>query len=517
MNRPPDVIVLGASVDGMVAAALVAKAGRKVLVVEERDRTGVTCDTTEPVPGFRFSRCQHDPGILPADLYRELSLERHGLELRRIDRLAAPRLGGDPVVLAAGAGVSGATAGDSDSWRRFASTVARFGGILEHLYRIPAVGPSPSRISDVWSLAMAGLKTRLLGRRDMMELLRSLPMPVDDLLNDWFDDPVLRGCLATMAIGHCCAGPRSAGTAFGLVHRLVGTGGAVPGRTVVAGGMESLPRALESAAKQYGAEFLTGVAVSSLLVDDGRVAGVVLEDGKELPATCVLSAEAPRRTLLDLLPAGLLDPEHERAVAYVRHRGVAAKVNLALSELPRFEGLDEEELAGTVVLCGDPDQVERGYDHVKYGEMSGEPVIELTVPSVTDPSCAPAGSHVMSLWVQYAPYHIAGGWNDAARDRLAGATREALERYAPGISSAVVHQELLTPEELERDYRLPEGQLWHGQITLDQILFMRPVPGLSRYRGPLPGLFLTGPGTHPGGGLTGQAGRLTAAAVLKGG
>ncbi len=347
----------------------------------------------------------------------------------------------------------------------------------------------------------------------MIDLLRVLPMAVAELLDDWFEADALKGTLAAGAVSGVLQGPRSGGTAFGLLHHLVGQG-AFRCPATVRGGVGVLAHALAATARQHGAEIRTGAAVERITVKDGRAAGVVLASGEELAARTIVSAADPRRTLLGLVEPIHLDPDVALAVRHIRCRGPLAKVNLALDELPR---LPPPGLTGHGVVSISPslDYLEHAFDDAKHGAISRKPYCEIRVPSVLDPSLAPRGKHVMSVLVQYAPYHLRDGWTAAQREALGDAVVATLAEYAPNLPAAILHRQVLTPKDLEDGWGLTEGSLYHGELSLDQILFMRPVPGWSRYRTPLEGLYLCGPGAHPGGGIAGLAGRNAARTILQ--
>lgn len=366
------------------------------------------------------------------------------------------------------------------------------------------------------TLLRLAVRARRLGRVELMEFLRTFPMPVADLLDDWFEDDLLKGALGVVAVRHLALGPRSAGTAFGLLHQQVGAAAVPRGRPIISGGVGHLAWSLEVSARERGVEFRTGTAVAQIGVAEGRTTGVVLDTGEEISARAVMSGYDVRRTFFDLVDPVQLDPEFVAMAARIRYRGVAAKVNLALGELPDFTGLDATDLRGTVVLCPGLVYLEKAYDHTKYGEVSDRPALELVIPSVSDPSLAPEGAHVLSAWLHYAPFHRRdGSWSESERESLGDLALRTLQDVAPNIANVVVGREVLTPLDLQTRFGLSEGQVFQGEVALDQMLFMRPVPGWSHYRTPVDGLYLCGPATHPGGGITGQSGRLAAARLVR--
>jgi phytoene dehydrogenase-like protein len=354
----------------------------------------------------------------------------------------------------------------------------------------------------------------------MVELLRTVPMSVGELLDDWFETDILKGVLGARGVTGVLQGPRSGGTAFVLLHHQVGRPvGAFRAPHAVRGGVGSLARALTAAATSFGAEVRTGAEVVRVLSKGGRATGVVLQNGDEIAARRVVSGADPRRTFLDLCDPSRLTPDFVRAVRSVRYRGAWAKVNLALGALPTFAALrdaGETALRGTISISPSLDYLERAYDDAKYGRVSDRPYLEIRIPSLADASLAPPGRHVMSIEVQYAPYRLREGeWDDSARDALGDRVVETLAAYAPELPGSILHRQVLTPRDLETTFALTEGHTYHGEMTLDQILFMRPVAGWSRYRTPVGGLYLCGAGTHPGGGIAGVPGANAARVILK--
>lgn len=524
-----DAIVVGAGVNGLVTAAYLAGAGQRVLVLERRPIVGGTLTTEEVHEDFRYDVCRHDTGWLPERIIGELKLKKHGLDLIDVGAsVFAPGSGdrGDYLLLDQDPQRSAAlirkhSATDADKWPAFTARIARLAGFLESAYNSPAPAVDATSFGDLMSLASLGTRLRGLGKADMVELLRTVPMSVAELLDDWFETDLLKGVIGARGVAAMMQGPRSGGTAFVLLHHQVGRPpGAFRSPSAVRGGVGNLAVALAAAAKSFGAEIRTGAEVAQILMQSGVATGVVLRNGDVIPARRVVSAADPRHTLLDLCDPTRLDPEFVRAVRNVRYRGAWAKVNLALGGLPTFFALrdngSETALRGTIAISPSLDYLERAYDDAKYGRVSRHPHLEIRIPSLADPSLAAPGRHVMSIEVQYAPYALRDGtWDDRARDALGDRVVETLAAYAPDLPAAILHRQVLTPLDLEERYSLTEGHTYHGQLALDQILFMRPVAGWSRYRTPIEGLYLSGPGTHPGGGIAGVAGANAAREILR--
>ncbi|MGI9078511.1 MAG: phytoene desaturase family protein [Gemmatimonadaceae bacterium] len=520
-----DAIIIGAGINGLTAAAYLARAGRRVLVLEGRAKIGGSAATEEIAPGFRVDTCAHDAGWIAPVLIRELDLRRHGLEIVHPEPHAVSMLpdGGSLALFSdrsrTAASIAPFSQRDTERWVPFTDRIARLAGFLESLYAVPAPSVSPSGLGDFIALMGAGKRLRGLGRVEMIELLRTLPMSVAELLDDWFESEALKGLVGAGGITGIMQGARSGGTAFVLLHHAVGrAAGSLRSKDLVRGGTGNLALALAIAARSHGAQIRTDAQVEHIIASGGRATGVVLRSGEEISARRIISSADPRRTFLTLLGATNLEPEFVRAVQNIKYRGALAKVNLALGELPKFAAIkgDATLLGGAISIAPSLDYLERAYDDAKHGGVSRKPYLEARIPSVADNSLAPAGRHVMSVQVQYAPYHLGEGvWDDARREALGDLVVGALADYAPNLRSMVIARQILTARDLEAQYGLTEGNVGHGELTLDQTLFMRPVPGCSRYKTPVRDLYLCGAGTHPGGGISGMPGRLAAAVVLK--
>jgi phytoene dehydrogenase-like protein len=510
-----DSIVIGAGHNGLVCAAYLAKAGRKVLVVEAADHVGGAAVTREIAPGYKVSACAHILHHLHPKVSRDLKLKSHGLRLSA-KNLPTVALGSDGQHLTLNGNKAQGALSDADQqalprWRK---RLLRFASHMQ-----PMLATVPPRLgsgerSDMRTLLKLGWAIRRLGRNDMQEFLRIGGMNVADLLEDTFESDLLRGAYAFDAVLGTHLGPRSPGSVLTLLYRLAGRGNGVAGAlTLPKGGMGAVTDALADAAQSAGAEIWTGSPVRRILVADDRAVGVELDNGEQISAANVISNADPRRTFMGLLGAEHLDAGFVRRVSNIRMRGNAAKLNLALDGLPAFTGLSEADLRGRLVIAPDVDYVERAFNPAKYGRYSPEPVMEITVPSLNDPSLAPEGKHVLSAVVQYAPYDLKDGWA-GARDGFAKVLLDQLERYAPGLGAQVVASKLFTPADIEREFRMTGGHWHHGELVLDQMLMLRPVPGAAQYAAPLAGLYLCGAGAHPGGGVMGAAGLNAANQVI---
>jgi phytoene dehydrogenase-like protein len=503
----------------LVAANYLARAGQRVLVLEDHEVLGGVHVTEETFPGFRVDTCASDIGFLNPQIVQDLGLSAHGLEVLSVESgIFAPVGNGEGLLLREGAdtvaSIARLSSADASAWVPFSERIARLSGFLWSLYGTAPPLPTSTDRRDLLALLGIGRRLRGLGKVHMLEFLRTIPMPVADLLDDWFESDVLKGCLGAAGVSHIFQGPKSAGTAFVLLHHHVGRPGALRSRTALRGGVGALAEALARAFRASGGELRLGTGAARILVRAGRVSAVVTHAGEEMSASHIVCGADPKRTFLELVDPTELNPEFLQRVQHIKLQGVAAKVNLALCELPDF-GCPEASLRGTIVIAPSLDYLERAYDDSKYGRISGRPYLEAVIPSVADPSLAPSGKHVMSVWMQYAPYRLQEGhWGSDSRAVLGDRVIDTLAQYAPNLPGAIIDRQVLSPQDIEARFGYTEGHLYQGDLTLDQILFMRPVPGWSRSATPIAGLYLAGPGSHPGGGPTGMSGYLAARQML---
>ena len=517
MSRSFDTLVIGSEPDALVAAITLARAGSKVLLLESDAQLGGTYREVEFARGFRAAPLVSDLGHLDVEAFRAIGYT------------PAAEPASDPTLIALGESaplflrpsVSDTAEGlkrfsdrDAVRWPQFTRRVNALAGFLAELYRLPPPRIDADRAGEFVALASLGRKFRRLGQLGMVELMRALPMSAADWFDEEFESPLLKGALAALAVSDVCQGAMSGGTALTFLHRHVGAAPGVIGeRLRLKGGAGTLVRTLAELARSTGVVIETGAAVRQLVVRDGRVAGAQLASGEEVGCRAAVSALDPYRSLLGLVDAGHLDPEFIRAVRNIRFRGVTSQILLALDALPAIPRTVGPP-TGAILIAPSVRYVERAYDATKYGRASDEPVIELRFPSVAQPDLAPAGRHVAVLHVQFTPYRLReGDWN-RLRDSMADRAVATVERHLPGFSSRIVERTVLTPLDIEARFGVREGAISQGEMMLDQILFMRPVPGASRYAAPVPGLYLCGAGTHPGPGIIGAAARLAAKAVL---
>lgn len=515
-----DCIVIGGGHNGLVCATYLARGGRSVLVVEAADRVGGAAVTREFVSDFRVSACAHLLHLMPESLVRELSLGAHGLRLVA-ERMPTTALAVDGAPLLIDADntdpLDARSPADAEALPTYAALLRRLAASLQPVFEMTPPRLGTDSWQDRFALARLGLRLRSMGRRDMRELLRIGGMCVQDLLDDYFETPLLKGALGFDAVLGSNFGPRSPGSVFTLLYRMAAAGAAGGSLALPAGGLGALSDALAKGAIDAGVVIRTEAPVERILVDDDRAAGVLLQSGEQVLASAVISSADPKTTFLRLLGSEHLDTGFVRRVKHLRARGLTAKLHLALDRLPAFIGVDANALQGRLLFAPSLEYVERAFNHAKYGEFSSAPILEITVPSVVDSTLAPAGKHVLSAVVQYVPYELAGdGW-EAGKGQLTNLLIEMLDEQAPGLRESVRAAELLTPLDIEREFRISGGHWHHAELALDQFLMVRPVPGAAQYRTPLEGLFLCGAGAHPGGGVMGVAGRNAAREVLKGG
>ena len=512
-----DIIVIGGGINGLVAAALLARAGRKVVVLERSDRPGGGARTSELAPGFRCSTLSHVAAIDPA-IARALALDRHGLEIVRSTVDACTLGDGRPLVLAhdatrAAEDIRGFSAKDADRYPTFLDSFSRISSVLRAVCSMPPPSLDDPGAADLFELLKMGRRFRALGKADAYRLLRWMPMAVADLAGEWFDSEPLRATIAFGGVLGSFLGPWSAGSAAVLLLLGATEGHPIANGWFAKGGIGSVADAVAAAARAAGVDIRTGTDVVEIMIDDGKASGVRLANGDRLTAGAIASSADPKRTFSLVDPIHLA-PEFVGRLLNIRTHGTLAKMNFAVSALPKFP-VDAEALTGRVRLTRSIDAIERAFDAAKYGGFSESPAIELTIPSLLDPALAPADAHVVSAYVQYAPYKLRGTTWDAERERLSRAVVNTIDAHAPGFAASIVAQEVITPLDLERTYGLTGGHIFHGELALDQFFVTRPLLGWARYQTPIASLFLCGSGTHPGTGLNGRAGALAAKEIAK--
>ena len=517
-----DVIIIGGGHNGLVCAAYLARAGRKVLVLERRERVGGAAMTEEVFPGFRFSVFSYVVSLLRPEIIRDLELPRHGLQILPLESTITPLDNGDYL----------GQWNDHDQNRRElarhsprdAEAYDEFGLMLHQMARVikPILGmapPDPTSLSpgNLAAMARLGGYFRELKTEHFHRLHKLLTMSSAEFLDEWFETEALKATKSASGIIGTLLGPRSPGTAYVLLHHYMGElDGVFRAWGFAKGGNGAVSGAIAAAAQAAGAEIRCNAPVAKVLLSGKRAKGVVLENGDEIRAKIVVSGADPRRTFMQLVGENNLPEEFAESIRRFRFRGSSAKVNLALGELPNFTCLPGPgaHLRGAISISPSVDYLERAYDEAKYGEISRRPYMDIVIPSMLDPAMAPPGKHVMSIFVQYAPYHVNGGWTDARREQLGDAVVDTLSQYAPNLKNAILHRQVVTPADIERIVGLTEGNIFQGELSLQQMFFLRPVPAWARYRTPIANLYQCGAGTHPGGGVMGASGRNAARAIL---
>ena len=518
-----DAIVIGGGHNGLVNAAYLARAGRKVLVCERRPRVGGAAVTEEIFPGFKFSMFSYVVSLLRPEIIRDLELPKHGLHILPLESTLTPMENGDYL----------ASWADHDDTRRElvrhsprdAEAYDEYGRLMHHMAHavkpiLSMTPPDPTSFDprDLIKLAKLGGHMRGLGAEQFHALFKLMTMSAADFLDEWFETDVLKATKSASGIIGTFLGPRSPGSAYVLLHHYMGElDGVFRAWGFAKGGTGSVSESIAGAARGFGATIRTDAGVAKIIVADGRARGVVLESGEEITARTVVSGLDPRRTFMQLVGENELPDEFTADIKRFKFRGSSAKVNLALDGLPDFTCMPGvgPHLRGAMSISPSMDYVEHAYDDAKHGEFSRQPYMDIVLPSMIDPAMAPPGKHVMSIFVQYAPYRVNGGWSDAKREALGDAVVNTLERFAPNIKKIILHRQVLTPADIERITGLSEGNIFSGELALHQLFFMRPAPGWAKYRSPVKGLYQCGAGTHPGGGIMGASGRLAAMAIIE--
>ncbi|MFA7096338.1 MAG: NAD(P)/FAD-dependent oxidoreductase [Gammaproteobacteria bacterium] len=520
-----DIVIIGAGHNGLVAAAYLARAGQRVLVLERREVLGGACVTEEIWPGFKVSTAAYVSSLLRPRIIRELELRRHGLELLPRDPSSfTPFQDGRYLLLGPDRDfnrreVAKFSERDAEALPRYEAMLARVADFIEPTLEMTPPDPWSRRPRDLYQLALLGWRFLRLGRHGprAIEILTGAARAI---LDRWFESEQLKATLATDAVIGAFAAPSMPGTAYVLFHHVMGEcNGARGVWCYVRGGMGGIPQALAAAARAAGAELRLASPVARILVKEGRATGVALEDGTEIAAARVVSNADAHVTFLRLLEARHLPAAFLEEIRAIDYNSPALKINLALSELPDFTALPGTDPGpqhrGTIHIAPTLDYIERAYDDAKYGRPSERPMLECTIPSVVDPTVAPPGRHLMQMFVQYAPTRLReGNWDDI-KEQFADRCLDVLAEYAPNIKSAVIARQVLSPLDLERQFGLTGGNIFQGAMTLDRLFLLRPVAGYADYRTPIAGLYLCGAATHPGGGVMGACGYNAAREILR--
>lgn len=525
MAETRDVIIIGGGHNGLVTAFYLAKAGFKPLVLERRSQVGGAAITEEFHPGFRCSTLAHSAGPLRADVVRDMQLERHGLKLTTPELSTVSLLPDGRALMLhsdlkkAANEITQWSAKDATAYADFSVALSKISKVIGAALQLtPPTIDDPSR-GDLWGMLKTGRSIRNLGKKDLYRVLRWGPMAAADLVAEFFESEPLRATIAARGIFGTFLGPWSAGSALVLLLRAAADPSPAGSVQFPQGGAGAITNAMASAAKEAGAEIRTEAAVSEIRIKDGVVTGVVLDSGEEIAAKAIVSNADPKRTLLQLVDPTYLPPDFVQKLKNYRSTGTVAKINLALSAMPEFPALKSREngnpLQGRIQISPEIDYLERAFDESKYGNFSRNPYLEMTFPSVSDRSLAPPGGHVMSIYMQYAPYALKGSDWETQRTALGETVVKTITHYAPGLPHLILHHQVITPKDLEDTYGLTGGHIFHGELALDQFFTMRPMLDWARYKTPIERLFLCGSGTHPGTGLTGGSGANAAREIVK--
>jgi phytoene dehydrogenase-like protein len=524
-SAKPDVVIIGGGHNGLVVAFYLAKAGHKPLVLERRAQPGGAAITEEIYPGFRCSTLAHSAGPLRPEIVRDMELEKHGLKMIRPEvEITSLTPDGRALILHRAPEKCAEEIGkfsqkDAAKYPQFQASLAKMGRVIGKALALTPPNIDRPNSGDLWGMLNTGRAIRKLGRRDMYRLLRWGAMAVADLVAEYFETELLRATIAARGIFGTFLGPWSAGSGLVLLIRAAADNHPAGASWFAVGGMGAVTQAMAAAAQQAGAEIRSGAEVIEVRVKDGVAGGVVLSTGDEISARAIISNADPKRTLLKLVDPAHLSPDFVMKLQHYRMPGAVAKVNLALSGLPKFTALEGEDhdraLSGRIHIGPEIDYLERAFDESKYGNFSRQPYLEVAIPSLTDSSLAPEGKHVMSIYMQYAPFMLKGGDWEKQRVALGDTVVKTLAQYAPNLPELILTHQIITPRDLEESYGLTGGHIFHGELSLDQFFTMRPLLDWARYRTPIRNLYLCGSGTHPGAGLTGGSGANAAREILK--
>jgi len=522
MGQHYDAVVIGGGHNGLTSAAYLARAGWKVLVLERRHVLGGAAVTEEVFPGFRFSVCSYVVSLLRPEIIRELELPKFGLEILPLDGTFTP-LDDDYLWRV---NDHGRTMRELRRWSPLdAEAYEEYGQLMVDMARfikpiLSIVPPDPGKLNPLEWLPLVGLarRFRMLSEAQQAVFVQLMTMSAADFLDQWFETDPLKATMSASGIIGTYQGVRSPGTAYVLLHHYMGEiDGAFRSWGIPRGGTGGISESIGAAARAAGADIRTEAPVDHIITSNGRATGVALSSGEEITASYVLSSVDVWQTFLHLLEPGNISDDFEAELRRYKFRGSSGKVNLALDGLPDFKCLPGpgEHLRGAISFSPSVDYMERAYDDAKYNRFSSRPYIDMIIPTLVDPAMAPPGKHVMSCFVQYAPYHLAESDWDAQRDAFGDTVIDTIAERAPNIRDIILHRQVLTPLDIERDFGLSEGNIFQGELSLEQLFFNRPVPGWARYRTPVENLWLNGSSTHPGGGLMGAPGRIAALELLK--
>jgi phytoene dehydrogenase-like protein len=523
MTQKYDVIVIGGGHNGLVNAAYLARAGKRVLVLERRYVLGGAAVTEEVFPGFKYSVCSYVVSLLRPEIIRELDLPRHGLEILPLDGTFTPMLNGDHLWRVNDHAktrreIARHSKLDAEAYDEYGKAMIELAHFVKPIMNMTPPDPASLNPKGLLDLLMMGRRFQKLSSDDKYNQVQLMTMSAVDFLDQWFETDVLKATMSASGIIGTFLGVRSPGTAYVLLHHYMGEiDGAFRSWGLSRGGTGAISNAIADAAREAGAEIRTETPIAKIILKHGQAKGVVLDNGDEIYADVVSSSVDPRLTFMKMVGEEHLPDDFVDDIRRYKFRGSSGKVNLALDALPDFKCMPGAgpHLRGAVSFSPSVEYMERAYDDAKYGRYSRRPYIDMVIPTLTDPSLAPPGKHVMSCFVQYAPYNLKEGTWDEKREEFGDTVIDTIAEHAPNIRSIILHRQVLTPLDLEREFGLSEGNIFQGELTLEQLFFLRPAPGWAQYRSPIRNLYMCGSATHPGGGIMGASGRNAAMEMLK--
>jgi phytoene dehydrogenase-like protein len=518
-----DVIVIGGGHNGLVNAAYLARAGKRVLVLERRYVLGGAAVTEEVFPGFKFSVCSYVVSLLRPEIIRELDLPRHGLEILPLDGTFTPMPNGDYLWRVNDHAktrreIARHSKLDAEAYDEYGKAMVEMAHFVKPVMNMTPPDPASLNPKGLMELLTMGRRFQKLSAEDKYNQVQLMTMSAVDFLDQWFETDVLKATMSASGVIGTFLGVRSPGTAYVLLHHYMGEiDGAFRSWGLSRGGTGAISESIAAAAREAGAEIRTEASIAKIILKNGEAKGVVLENGDELYADVISSSVDPRLTFMKMVGEEHLPEDFVDDIKRYKFRGSSGKVNLALDALPNFKAMPGPgpHLRGAVSISPSVDYMERAYDDAKYGRFSRRPYIDMVIPTLTDPSVAPPGKHVMSCFVQYAPYNLKEGSWDDKREEFGDTVIDTIAEHAPNIKDIILHRQVLTPLDLEREFGLSEGNIFQGELTLEQLFFLRPAPGWAQYRSPIKNLYMCGSATHPGGGIMGASGRNAAMAILK--
>jgi phytoene dehydrogenase-like protein len=523
-NVKYDAIIIGGGHNGLTTAAYLARAGKKVLVLERRHVLGGAAVTEEVFPGFKFSVCSYVVSLLRPEIIRDLDLPRHGLEILPLDGTFTPMPSGDYLWRVNDHGkthreIARHSKLDAEAYDEFGKAMQAMCRFVKPILSMVPPDPATLNPKELMKLLFIGRRFQGMTSEDKYNQVQLMTMSAIDFLDQWFETDVLKATMSASGIIGTFLGVRSPGTAYVLLHHYMGEiDGAFRSWGFARGGTGAISNAIADAAREAGAEIRVQAPIAKIIVRHSKAKGVVLADGEEIYADIISSSVDPRLTFTKLIEEGVLPSAFLEEVNRYKFRGSSGKVNLALDALPSFKCLPGPgvHLRGAISISPSVEYMERAYDDAKYGNFSRRPYIDMVIPTLTDPSIAPPGKHIMSCFVQYAPYKLRPGLNwDDQKEAFGDNVINTISEYAPNIKDIILHRQVVTPLDLERDFGLSEGNIFQGELSLEQLFFLRPLPGWAQFRTPIKNLYMCGSATHPGGGIMGGPGRLAALEILK--